>query len=463
MKRRHEETIFIDDSKEQASATQVTAESLKEATQYNNASFYTKLPQEVWTTQVLRRIDIAAIYRFARASRYFIDMERARPIQAIDDAVVMLTGLIQQHANQRSQWFITNDLVLSRFRCLLVLELTDTITSPVTDEALGRMQQLMILSLSGDSHITDRGLRQLTKLSSLSLRSHRLITDASLMHLNFLFKLVLYDCPRITDIGLAGCCATLEELKVGGGCSGITAQGLHQLSQLRSLDLSINNYIGDEAFTDSPTLPRSLTQLTLFNNRVITDCALSCLTGLTALSVSESPVTGRALLPLTGLTSLDLFSTMPEISGDVLTRLTGLRELALPSVEHVRDDTLSRMTFLRVLSLAGNHCISNQGLKHLTGLTQLSLRNNGRITNEALYPLTALQRLNLARNFLVTLSGIKHLTRLRQLGTAYSLLSEVPAAEMTRLFPLLQNYKSQRAEDYRFRRYGEPMGRFLLQ
>lgn len=386
--------------------------------------------------------------RFASCSTHFmLDDGSGKPVQHVNDAVITLHGIIRLYGEKRKP-FEVNDALLGRFRCLLVLDIDNGHHCHVNDLALAQMQRLRCLNLSGDCHITDDGISTLTNLHSLVLRSHPCITDRGISCLTRLHKLVLTHNGRISDTGLESLSDNLRCLELVGHCPRVTDSGVAQLTQLTWLNLSLNPHIGDEALI-SLASANNMKHLVLFSNDRITDYGISRLATLDTLCVSYSPITEAGLACLTQLVTLEMFSTMPAITGGALARMTRLRQLSIPDVEHLDDTALSRMTYLHSLSLTRNPCISNQGLKPLTNLTQLSLRGNERITNEALLSLTGLRRLNLSQNYMITLSGIKHLTLLKQLNTYDSLqLNKVPVEQMHSLFPLLKNYAPYQSDKH---------------
>lgn len=151
---------------------------------------------------------------------------------------------------------------------------------------------------------------------------------------------------------------------------------LEPLTNLRSLDLSYNTTIDDDALSRLTYL----TELDLSSNFLITDNALSLLTNLTELALRENgQITDQSISVLTKLKTLILIDEAPQITDASVSRLTNLTSLNLDFITGVTDHSLSLLTNLTELSLENNIVITNQSVDQLTNLKYLYLEFNNTI------------------------------------------------------------------------------------
>lgn len=418
------------------------SESETTATEHND-HFYAQIPVDVWYAQIMRRLDVLSIHRFAAASLHFIERcsetGALRPISAINACVRELCSVMQRyrqryHSGQHhlEHLCVNNDLVL-RFPQLVMLELDDDVCC-ITDEALSQLRHLRLLNLSEDSRVTDASVQHLVRLRILLVGPHPHLSDASISRLTKLGKLDLsWNLGLVSDAGLSPLQARLMVLDLSHNRA-ITDQALSLLTNLTELNLSNNPRISDCGL--SPLT--ALQTLHLSANGRITDYALSALTGLTDLKLSGSPVTDRGLGALTGLRCLRLYNRVPGISGASLRRLTRLEFLSVAHMDTLSDDDMAHLAAetMQMLDLGPNTRITDRSVRRLTGLTSLALRANDVITDAALQPLTDLTHLNLVRNKRITVEGITHLRKLRRLLYHRSEpLSEVHHTALWQLWP----------------------------
>jgi hypothetical protein len=263
----------------------------------------------------------------------------------------------------------------------------------IRDEQLRELVSLTSLQLSDNEAITSDGISRLTNLQTLGLEWNRNITDTALSFL-----------PRITSLDLSNNYT-------------ITKDGLALLPNLKwlevNVDLGVNIDVGGRGNPIGDDVIKGLTALTglsLRNNKIITNAALS---------------------ELTNLETLSLGAFYCNITNDALSRLCKLTTLNMPANKLLTDECLSRLEQLTELDLSGECAITNNGLSCLTNLRTLSLVYNTRITHGGISGLTSLTSLNI--KWSLCTRGVRELTNLTWLVFGQSPLPADEVVGLTRL------------------------------
>ncbi len=173
---------------------------------------------------------------------------------------------------------------------------------------------------------------------------------------------------------------------------------------------------GEYFFTNADllVLSRSLTQLDLSWDNIVTDDTLSQLTNLRSLNLSNNrKITGAGVVSLTNLTKLDV--GFPNALTDSDFQFPLLTTLKIHCNKKLTDAVCAACPNLTDLDVYSNKCITDAGLAHLPNLTRLSLWNDTRITDEGLANVPRLRALDLTGTNRVIGHGLAHLPNLTQL------------------------------------------------
>ncbi len=199
---------------------------------------------------------------------------------------------------------------------------------------------------------------------------------------------------------------------------------LSGLTELNVLDLSNNNISGSDISALS-----GLTELNVLDlsNNNISDSAISVLTKPTHLLQAVSGV-------LTELNVLDLSgNNISDISA--LSKLTNLSRLDLADNEISNTSALWRLTKLNELDLSGNNISDSANrIGLLTNLSQLDLSGNNISDISTLSKLTKLKELWLFSNNISDISALSELTQLEELRLFSNSISDISVlSELTGL------------------------------
>ena len=171
----------------------------------------------------------------------------------------------------------------------------------------------------------------------------------------------------------------------------------------------------------------NLTSLTVAKGSFTNLQALSALTQLTKLSITDTPVSNADLAIIAGLPNLEDLT----LSGCMLSSIQSLsdshnlKHLDL-SNNTIRDlSALSLMSNLQELYLSHNALTNLSYLSALSNLTKLDVSYNSLASVLPLAELTQLTDLDVSHNSLGNLNGLESLENLSKLNVSYNNLTEV--------------------------------------
>ena len=219
--------------------------------------------------------------------------------------------------------------------------------------------------------------------------------------------------------------ATIQSLNVFG--SGVVSDlsGIHHLTQLQSLSISVTM----EAARDLDKLATSLEVLNIDlrnpNGSVQDTSSLGLLTNVKELSLSSNFIDNVLFLEnLTNLTRLQIYSTSLS-NFNVLNQLTKLVYLRL------RAPNLTSIGFLnspqlRSLEITGANLGSLNGIETSNNIVHLNLPNNNISDISSLSSLSSLNRLNLRNNRVRDISSLVNLP-IKTLDLKENFISTLPS------------------------------------
>lgn len=257
-------------------------------------------------------------------------------------------------------------------------------------------------------------LVHLQSLKELRLKRNPSVTDADLVFLTQLRSLDLSFNTLITNDAVSRLTSLFSLILDANHCIGDAA--LPPLAQLITLNLAGNELITGEGLralsdlgslvlddndriTDSDvSLLTTLVVLSLRGNQVITDAGLRTLTSIKNLCLDDTPqVTGESLDHMQ-LCALVLDVDSSAIEPESLALQTDLGFLSLTNNYIIEGDSLNALSKLTTLVLYDDFCITDAALQSMTNLTRLSLHGESRLTAAGLTTLTRLTHLNLFKD-----------------------------------------------------------------
>lgn len=319
-----------------------------------------QLPGDVWH-EIFSWMRLYEVYRLATVCRSWYEEDLAKSIKWLDARdmpptlkQVMTVGY--QTPQPSISTSIIGDECIRRFVNLRSFVAAST---DVRSTGLKNLAHLTYLDLTGHTRIYDSGIRLLTNLRSLAF-SKCLITDQGLSQLTSLVALAIdgagYD-GYVTDKGLA-LLTNITRLGIKDTLT-VTSATLTRLRSLKHLELRGVHAIFDDHVV---ALAPCLESLALTGNDRLTDTAIIALTNLTSLFLRFDN----------------------RISGEAISRLTGLRSLVLDNNWRITDNAFMGLHNLESLSITSNATLSGSAMRHLTNLRELSLGRVEMLRNQEL-------------------------------------------------------------------------------
>ncbi|KAJ2879672.1 protein phosphatase regulatory subunit Sds22 [Coemansia aciculifera] len=209
----------------------------------------------------------------------------------------------------------------------------------------------------------------------------------------------------IKDLRPLSSLTTLQEVDFYDNRLKRVDEGVAQLTQLTSLDLSFNKIRRIE----NVSLLMKLSELFFVSNKIQRIENLGTLRMLTNLELGANRIR--------------------RIEG--LDELVALEQLYLGKNKITKLEGLGKLTRLRVLSIQSNRIVTLEGLEDLTALEELYLSHNGIELIQGLDNNTRLTILDVTSNRLTALSGIGHLEQLEDLWASGNQLDSFDNIERT--------------------------------
>ena len=353
-------------------------------------------------------------------------------LENIDD----LADLTQLTALNLSNNSITDSTKIGSLTSLTTLNLSRNFLYTFS-ESYTKLTELNFLVLNdlqkeyGGTNINGESLAALTKLTHLE------INDS-----------FLYNASDIADL------INLEELSMSHLRSNFNSLSfLTSFTQLKSLNISSNNSIGDLTALSQLT---ALEELNITYTGASDYSPLSTLVNLKKLfmvnSLYNNELDVADLTNLTALTDLDIsgFKTIKNL--DSLSIFTQLKALYIAQIDTAAINFLTDLTQLNILDVSGNRRLGDiTPLENLVNLTELDLSLSTNLDNiMSLSKLTLLTKLNISSlyNKTIDLTPISFMPNLKELRINENSLSnldslsnlehlerlELDAANLTELF-----------------------------
>lgn len=297
----------------------------------------------------------------------------------------------------------------------------------INNTGISNLKSLTHLKVVYSKNITVKGITNLPNLTSLNINGNSNFEGVNINKLTQLKELILHDHRTLKSPGNVRNISNLTLLtclKPGEIC------GIETLTQLKSLDLTLNRMFVDKYLNKST----QLTTLKLGDNTKITDECISLLRSLTCLNLSGNCViTDRGISELYNLESLDLSYQDDNITNDGIKGLTKLSTLNLSGNCVITDDGLERLTCLTDLKLFGHTYVTDIGLSMLPQLKCLDISYNSNITSKYIIILTTLKSLNINNCLQFTKAQVSKLTHLTHLGVSHLKINDETISGLTNL------------------------------
>ena len=282
----------------------------------------------------------------------------------------------------------------------------DLASNEITDiSALFGLTNLVTLNLRGNNISDIDLLAGLTNLSSLYLGSNGIRELDALSNLKKLERLHL-EGNNLSDISTI---ANLINLRLLNLCS-------NNIENITPIGSNVNLetlYIGGNELNDISILKNlsKLTTLDIAGNNIHDISVLTQLNNLKSLILSSC--TTRIISP----NMVGVYGSNPLKDGylEVISKLTGLKELCIEMANITNIECLSTLTNLTNLDLSSNEISDINALSGLTNLRTLYLRYNNISDISVLSGLTRLEWLSLGHNEIADISALSGLTNLSRL------------------------------------------------